>query len=170
MAALLHGRVHKYGKNVDTDVIIPGKYLAITEVAEMGQHAMEGIDPGFVARVRPGDVIVADSNFGCGSSRENAPLAIRGAGVSAVVAKSFARIFYRNAINMGLPIFEAPEAVDAAEAGDELAIDPASGEIHNRTKGTTYRAAAFPPFMQSIIDAGGLRAYVERRLLEKGPS
>lgn len=167
MAAHIRGSVHRFENNVDTDVIIPGKYLSIIDEAELGKHAMEGIDPGFVARVRPGDIIVAGSNFGCGSSRENAPMAIKACGVGAVVAKSFARIFYRNALNVGLPIFEAPQAVDAAAAGEELEIDAAAGTIRNLTRGTTFTAEPFPPFMQSLIDAGGLRPYVEARLRER---
>ena len=166
MEKTLRGRAHTYGKNVDTDVIIPGKYCNIVDQAELGKHAMEGIDPEFSTRVRSGDIIVADSNFGCGSSREVAPIAIKGAGVSAVIAKSFARIFYRNAINIGLPILESPEAVDAIAAGDEIEIDPAAGAIRNLTKGTNYKAAEFPPFMRSLIEAGGLIPYVERRLAE----
>ena len=167
MPASLRGRAHKYGKNVDTDVIIPGKYCNIIDPAELGKHAMEGLDPEYTAKMKPGDVIVADSNFGCGSSREVAPIAIKGSGTSAVVAKSFARIFYRNALNIGLPIFESPEAADAVENGDELEIDAAGGVIRNVTKNQTYTAAAFPPFMQSLIDAGGLQPYVEKRLAEK---
>ena len=167
MQASLRGRAHKYGKNVDTDVIIPGKYCNIIDIAELGKHAMEGLDPEYTAKMKPGDLIVADSNFGCGSSREVAPIAIKGSGTSAVIAKSFARIFYRNALNIGLPIFESPEAVDAIDSGDELEIEPAGGVIRNLTKNQTYTAAAFPPFMQSLIDAGGLQPYVEKRLAEK---
>ena len=166
METTLRGHAHTYGKNVDTDVIIPGKDCNIVDQAELGKHAMEGIDPEFSARVKSGDIIVADSNFGCGSSREVAPIAIKGAGVSAVIAKSFARIFYRNAINIGLPILECPEAVDAIAAGDEIEIDPAAGAIRNISKGTNYKAAEFPPFMRSLIEAGGLIPYVERRLAE----
>ena len=166
METTLRGHAHTYGKNVDTDVIIPGKYCNIVDQTELGKHAMEGIDPEFSARVKSGDIIVADSNFGCGSSREVAPIAIKGAGVSAVIAKSFARIFYRNAINIGLPILECPEAVDAIAAGDEIEIDPAAGAIRNISKGTNYKAAEFPPFMRSLIEAGGLIPYVERRLAE----
>ncbi len=167
MEKTLRGRAHTYGKNVDTDVIIPGKYCNLVEEKELGKHAMEGIDPEFSSRVKGGDIIVADSNFGCGSSREVAPIAIKGAGVGAVIAKSFARIFYRNAINIGLPILECPEAVDAIAAGDEIEIDPAAGAIRNLSKGTSYKAAEFPPFMRSLIDAGGLIPYVERRLAER---
>ena len=166
METTLRGRAHTFGKNVDTDVIIPGMYCNFVEQAELGKHAMEGIDPEFSTRVKAGDIIVADTNFGCGSSREVAPIAIKGAGVSAVIAKSFARIFYRNAINIGLPILECPEAVDAIAAGDEIEIDPAAGAIRNVTKGTSFKAAEFPPFMRSLIEAGGLIPYVERRLAE----
>lgn len=167
MSKTLRGRVHKYGKNIDTDVIIPGKYCNIIDQAELGKHALEGLDPEYTAKMQQGDIIVADTNFGCGSSREVAPIAIKGSGTSAVVAKSFARIFYRNALNIGLPIFESPEAVDAVESGDEIEIDPADGTIRNLTKNQSYKAAAFPPFMQSLIEAGGLQPYVEKRLAER---
>ena len=166
MEATLRGRAHKYGKNVDTDVIIPGKYCNIIDPAELGKHALEGIDAEFTSRMKAGDVIVADTNFGCGSSREVAPIAIKGSGAAAVVAKSFARIFYRNALNIGLPIFESAEAVDGIEAGDEIELEPASGIIRNITKGTEYRSAEFPPFMRALIDAGGLVPYVEARLAQ----
>ncbi|MDQ2871814.1 MAG: 3-isopropylmalate dehydratase small subunit [Candidatus Eremiobacteraeota bacterium] len=162
----MRGHAHKYGKNVDTDVIIPGKYCNIIDPVELGKHALEGIDAEFTARMHAGDIIVADRNFGCGSSREVAPIAIKGSGASAVIAKSFARIFYRNALNIGLPIFESDEAVDGIEAGDEVEVEPASGVIRNVSKGTSFQAAAFPPFMQSLIEAGGLQPYVERRLAE----
>jgi 3-isopropylmalate/(R)-2-methylmalate dehydratase small subunit len=164
MEATLRGHAHKYGKNVDTDVIIPGKYCNIIDRAELGKHALEGLDPEYTGRMKAGDIIVADTNFGCGSSREVAPIAIKASGTSAVIAKSFARIFYRNALNIGLPIFESAEAVDGIESGDEIELEPAGGIVRNLTKGTTYRAAEFPPFMQSLIDAGGLVPYVERQL------
>jgi 3-isopropylmalate/(R)-2-methylmalate dehydratase small subunit len=167
MAQALRGRAHKYGKNVDTDVIIPGKYCNIIDPVELGKHALEGLDAEYTAKMSPGDIIVADTNFGCGSSREVAPIAIKGSGTSAVVAKSFARIFYRNALNIGLPIFESAEAVDAIDDGDEIEVEAATGVIRNVTKGTEHRAAAFPPFMQSLIEAGGLQPYVEKRLAEK---
>ena len=167
MNATLRGHAHKYGKNIDTDVIIPGKYCNIIDPAELGKHALEGLDPEYTTKMKQGDIIVADTNFGCGSSREVAPIAIKGSGTSAVIAKSFARIFYRNALNIGLPIFESAEAVDAVESGDELEIEPAGGVIRNHTKNQTYKAAAFPPFMQSLIEAGGLQPYVEKRLAEK---
>ena len=162
----LHGHAHTFGKNVDTDVIIPGKYCNIVDQAELGKHALEGIDPEYTTRMQPGDIIVADRNFGCGSSREVAPIAIKGSGTSAVIAKSFARIFYRNALNIGLPIFESDEAVDGIRAGDEIEIEAQTGTIRNLTKNETYTAAQFPEFMQSLIDAGGLVPYVERRLAE----
>ena len=166
MESTLRGHVHKFGKNVDTDVIIPGKYCNIIDPAELGKHALEGLDPEYTARMKAGDIIVADTNFGCGSSREVAPIAIKGSGTSAVIAKSFARIFYRNALNIGLPIFESSEAVDGIESGDEIELEPATGVIRNITRGTSYQAAQFPPFMQSLIDAGGLVPYVEKRLAE----
>jgi 3-isopropylmalate/(R)-2-methylmalate dehydratase small subunit len=167
MSGALRGRAHTFGKNVDTDVIIPGKYCNLVDPAELGKHALEGIDPDYVERMRPGDIIVADTNFGCGSSREVAPIAIKGSGTAAVIAKSFARIFYRNALNIGLPIFESPDAVDGIAAGDEVEVEAATGIVRNLTTGKAYRAAAFPPFMQSLIDAGGLVPYVEKRLREK---
>ncbi len=166
MQETLRGTAHRYGKNVDTDVIIPGKYCSIVDPVELGKHALEGLDPEFATRVRPGDMIVAETNFGCGSSREVAPIALKSAGVSAVVAKSFARIFYRNALNIGLPILECPQAVDDIANGEDIEIQPATGTIRNHSRDREYRAAAFPPFMQSLIDAGGLVPYVEKRLAE----
>ncbi|MGR4064648.1 MAG: 3-isopropylmalate dehydratase small subunit [Vulcanimicrobiaceae bacterium] len=166
----LRGHAHKFGKNVDTDVIIPGKYCNIVDQAELGKHALEGIDPEYTTRMKPGDIIVADRNFGCGSSREVAPIAIKGSGTSAVIAKSFARIFYRNALNIGLPIFESDEAVDGIDSGDEIEVEAGSGTIRNITKGQSYAAAQFPEFMQSLVDAGGLVPYVERRLAQRTTS
>jgi 3-isopropylmalate/(R)-2-methylmalate dehydratase small subunit len=166
MDSKLRGFAHKYGKNVDTDVIIPGKYCNIIDQAELGKHALEGLDAEYTSRMKPGDFIVAETNFGCGSSREVAPIAIKGSGTAAVIAKSFARIFYRNALNIGLPIFESAEAVDGIASGDEIEVDAASGLVRNLTKGTEYRAAEFPPFMRALIDAGGLVPYVEKRLEE----
>ena len=160
----LEGTVHKYGANVDTDVIIPARYLAITEPAELAEHCMEDIDAEFVGRVRPGDFIVAATNFGCGSSREHAPLCIKAAGVAAVIAASFARIFYRNAINIGLPILECPEAAEQCDSGDSLSVDLASGEITNTTKGLVFQAKPYPEFMLEIIAAGGLVEYTSRKL------
>ena len=154
------GRVFKYGDNVDTDVIIPARYLNMTKGEELAQHCMEDIDTEFVKKVQKGDIIVAQKNFGCGSSREHAPLVIKCAGVSCVIAETFARIFYRNAINIGLPIIECAEASKAIAAGDEVEIDFDSGMIHNITKNESYKGQAFPPFMQKIISAGGLVNYI----------
>ncbi len=154
------GHVFKYGDNVDTDVIIPARYLNATEGAELAKHCMEDIDREFVRKVEKGDIIVASKNFGCGSSREHAPLAIRCAGVSCVIAETFARIFYRNAINIGLPIIECPEAAKAIAAGDEVEIDFNSGVITDKTKNTSFQGQAFPEFMQRIITAGGLVNYI----------
>jgi len=164
--ATLRGKAHRYGKNVDTDVIIPGKYCSIVDPVELGKHALEGLDPEFSTKVRQGDMVVAETNFGCGSSREVAPIALKSAGVSAVVAKSFARIFYRNALNIGLPILECPDAVDDIANGEDIEIQPATGTIRNLTRNREYQAAAFPPFMQALIDAGGLVPYVEKRLAQ----
>ncbi|MCL5108722.1 MAG: 3-isopropylmalate dehydratase small subunit [Chloroflexi bacterium] len=160
----VHGRVFRYGKDVNTDLIIPARYLNIIDVKEQATHTMEDLDPEFPRKVRPGDIVVAEENYGCGSSREEAPLMLKTCGVSAVVAKSFARIFFRNAINIGLPVFESAAAVDAAQAGDELEIDTASGLIRNLTKGQTYQAAPLPEFIQGIIRAGGLVEYVRARV------
>ncbi len=165
---IFEGTVHKYGRDVDTDVIIPARYLNTNDPDELAKHAMEDIDAGFVDRVRPGDIIVATENFGCGSSREHAPVAIRRAGVSCVVAASFARIFYRNAINTGLPIVVCPEAAATAESGDRLRVDLEGGAVENLTRGEIYRAEAFPPFMQELIDRGGLLEYVRSRVGARG--
>ena len=163
---IFEGTVHKFGRDVDTDVIIPARYLNTSDPTELGSHCMEDIDAGFVARVRPGDIIVAGENFGCGSSREHAPVAIRAAGVSCVVAASFARIFYRNAINTGLPIVICPAAVAGAQAGDRLRVDLATGAVSDLTRETTWQADAFPAFMQELIAQGGLLPYVKARLDE----
>ena len=160
----LRGRVFRYGKDVNTDLIIPARYLNIIDVAQQATHTMEDLDPEFPQKVRQGDVVVAEENFGCGSSREEAPLMLKTCGISAVVAKSFARIFFRNAINIGLPVFESNAAVDAAQAGDELEIDTITGVIVNRTRGQTYQAAPLPEFIQGIIQAGGLTEYVRARV------
>ena len=160
----LKGQVWKYGDNVDTDVIIPARYLNVSTPEELARHCMEDIDPSFAGAVQSGDVIVAGENFGCGSSREHAPLAIKSAGVSCVVARNFARIFYRNAINIGLPIMECPAAVDGAEKGHQLEIDLEAGQVHNLTTGQVYQAEPYPPFMMQIIDAGGLVPYTRRRI------
>jgi 3-isopropylmalate/(R)-2-methylmalate dehydratase small subunit len=163
----LRGRVHKYGANVDTDAIIPARYLNINEPEELAQHCMEDIDAEFVGRVKPGDIIVATTNFGCGSSREHAPLCIKAAGVSCVIAKSFARIFYRNSINIGLPILECDEAVEGTDAGDELEVELESGTIRNLTKDKTFQAKPYPEFMLELMRAGGLVEYTKRRLAAK---
>ena len=156
----LKGKVHKYGDNVDTDVIIPARYLNTSEAKELAAHCMEDIDAAFAGRVEAGDIIVAGRNFGCGSSREHAPLAIKASGVACVIATTFARIFYRNALNIGLPILECPEAAEAIAAGDEVVIDLASGTVTDETTGRTFKAEPFPPFMQELIAAGGLAAYM----------
>ncbi len=150
------GFVHKYGDNVDTDVIIPARYLNTANHKELASHCMEDIDKEFVNKVKPSDIIVAGYNFGCGSSREHAPIAIKEAGVSCVIAKTFARIFYRNAINIGLAILECPEASEKIEAGDEVAIDFDTGIIENLTKNESYKAQPFPEFIKEIINKGGL--------------
>ncbi len=160
----LKGRTWKFGADVDTDAIIPARYLNTSDPAELAKHCMEDADPDFPSKVNRGDIIVADKNFGCGSSREHAPIAIKEAGVSCVIAKSFARIFYRNAFNIGLPIFESTEAVDAINEGDEVAIDTEKGIITNLKTGQQFAATAFPPFMQELIEAGGLINYVKRRV------
>ena len=157
------GHVFKYGDNVDTDVIIPARYLNSSDPAELATHCMEDIDKDFVKNVVKGDIIVADKNFGCGSSREHAPLAIKAAGVSCVIAETFARIFYRNAINIGLPIIECPEAARNIEAGDEVEVDFDSGIITDKTKGTSFQGQAFPEFMQKIIKAEGLINYINAK-------
>ena len=157
------GRVFKYGDNVDTDVIIPARYLNSFDPQELASHAMVDIDPEFAGKVQPGDIIVARKNFGCGSSREHAPLCLKTAGVSCVIADTFARIFYRNAINIGLPIIECPEAAEGIDAGDQVEIDFDSGRIYNRTKGTEFQGQAFPPFMQELISAGGLVNYINSK-------
>jgi 3-isopropylmalate/(R)-2-methylmalate dehydratase small subunit len=161
---VIQGRMWKYGDNVDTDVIIPARYLNMSAPEELAEHCMEDLDPTFARAVQPGDVVVAGENFGCGSSREHAPLAIKGAGVSCVVARSFARIFYRNAINVGLPILESPAAAEDAESGHQVEIDLESGRIRNLTTGAVYQAEPYPPFMMEIITAGGLVQYTRRRL------
>lgn len=158
----LKGFAHKYGDNVDTDVIIPARYLNITDRAELATHCMEDIDPDFLKKIQPGDIVVAGSNFGCGSSREHAPMVLKESGIALVIAESFARIFYRNAINIGLPIVECPAAAKEAMNGDLLEMDASSGTIYNHTKGGSYQAEAFPPFIQEIIAAGGLVATVKQ--------
>nr|WP_317407029.1 3-isopropylmalate dehydratase small subunit [Fournierella massiliensis] len=151
-----NGFVHKYPDNVDTDVIIPARYLNTPDAKELAAHCMEDIDPDFVKKVQPGDIMVGGANFGCGSSREHAPLAIKTAGVSCVIAATFARIFYRNAINIGLPILECPAASETIQAGDKVHVDFDTGVITDETTGQTFQAQPFPPFIQEIIKAGGL--------------
>ena len=160
---MVTGKVFKYGDNVDTDVIIPARYLNTPDAQELAKHCMEDIDAGFAARVRPGEIMVAGRNFGCGSSREHAPLAIKACGVACVIAATFARIFYRNALNIGLPILECPEAAAAIKAGDTVSVDFDTGVITDETTGQTFRGEPFPPFMQELIAAGGLAAYRRAR-------
>lgn len=157
------GHVFKYGDNIDTDVIIPARYLNSTSGEELAKHCMEDIDKSFISKVNKGDIMVAGKNFGCGSSREHAPLAIKCAGVSCVIAKTYARIFYRNAINIGLPIIESDEAADSIKAGDEVEVDFDSGTIKDITTGESFKGQPFPEFMQNIISAGGLVAYVNSK-------
>ncbi len=158
------GRAHRYGRDIDTDVIIPARYLNTSDPAELAKHCLEDLDVNFVANVEPGDIIVAEENFGCGSSREHAPICIKAAGVDAVIAKSFARIFYRNAINTGLPIMECPEAVDAISQGDIVSVDADAGIVVDETTGETFKAQPFPPFIREIIEAGGLINRTKERL------
>ncbi len=164
---MLKGKVHKYGADVNTDVIIPARYLTVSESAELAKHCMEDIDAEFVTKVKPGDIVMATTNFGCGSSREHAPLSIKAAGVSCVIAKSFARIFFRNAINIGLPLFECDDAVAQTEAGDILEVDLSSGQIKNRTKGITFTAKPYPDFMTELISIGGLIEHTKKRLANR---
>ena len=152
----VQGKVFKYGNDVDTDVIIPARYLNTTSESELASHCMEDIDGEFIKRVQPGDIIVAGDNFGCGSSREHAPIAIKASGIKLIIAASFARIFYRNSINIGLPIWECPEAAAEIAAGDEVRADLDEGTITDVTTGKTFKARPFPPFIQNIIEAGGL--------------
>jgi 3-isopropylmalate/(R)-2-methylmalate dehydratase small subunit len=162
----VRGKVWKFGDNVDTDLIIAARYLNTSEPSELAKHVMEDADPEFVNKMEPGDIIVAGENFGCGSSREHAPIALKAAGISAVIAPTFARIFYRNAFNMGLPIFELPEAAEINE-GDIVRIDMEAGEIVNETSGKSYRFIPIPEFMQELVDAGGLIEYAKRELAAK---
>ncbi len=168
MAALLRGRVWKYGDNVDTDAIIPARYLNVSTPEALAEHCMEDIDAGFRDRVQRGDIVVAGSNFGCGSSREHAPLALKGAGVSCVVAASFARIFYRNAINIGLPILECAEAVKVTETGHTLEVDLEQGTVRNVDTGQAFQAEPYPAFLVAIIEAGGLIPYTRAKLHADG--
>ena len=155
------GKVFRYGSNVDTDVIIPARYLNTSDHAELASHCMEDIDPEFVKRVQKGDIIVAGRNFGCGSSREHAPIAIKESGISCVIAESFARIFYRNSLNIGLPILECKAVSEEIQAGDKVSVDYSTGVITDETTGKEYQAEPFPPFMQRLIQAGGLAAYIK---------
>jgi 3-isopropylmalate/(R)-2-methylmalate dehydratase small subunit len=164
---MLKGTVHKYGANVDTDAIIPARYLNLSEGADLAKHCMEDIDLDFVKRVKTGDIIVATTNFGCGSSREHAPLAIKSSGISCVIARSFARIFFRNAINIGLPLLECEDAPDNIQAGDVVEVDLASGRIKNMNNGKTFTAKPYPEFMAGLIAAGGLIEYTKKRLALK---
>ena len=161
---MLKGTAHKYGANVDTDAIIPARYLNVSEPSELAEHCMEDIDTEFVNRVRPGDIIIATTNFGCGSSREHAPLAIKACGISCVIATSFARIFFRNAINIGLPLLECEAAADNIKAGDNLEVDLSTGKIKNITGGKEFTARPYPEFMAQLISAGGLIEHTKKRL------
>ncbi len=160
----MKGKAHTFGDHIDTDQIIPAAYLVTTDPKELAIHCMETADQDFVKRVKDGDVIVGGVNFGCGSSREHAPIAIMGAGVTCVIAKSFARIFFRNSINLGLPVLESPEAADAIEQGDEIDVDLATGTIRNLTTEQVFKAKPFEPFMMDIIEAGGLVEYTKKKL------
>jgi len=162
----MKGKVWKFGDNVDTDLIIAARYLNTSEPAELAKHVMEDADPEFVSKMEPGDIIVAGENFGCGSSREHAPIALKAAGIAAVIAPTFARIFYRNAFNMGLPIFELPEAAEINE-GDIVSIDMEAGEIVDETTGKRYKFVPIPEFMQELVDAGGLIEYAKKELAEE---
>jgi len=164
----LKGKVFKYGANVDTDVIIPARYLNVSDPEELAKHCMEDIDAQFISNVQPGDIIMGTTNFGCGSSREHAPLAIKTAGVSCVVAKSFARIFMRNAINIGLPLLECEEAVEKTDTSDILEVELASGEIVNSTKNLTFHAKPYPEFMLELVSAGGLVEYTKQKIKARG--
>jgi 3-isopropylmalate/(R)-2-methylmalate dehydratase small subunit len=162
------GTAHTYGRDVDTDVIIPARYLNSSNSAELASHCMEDLDPGFIQKVRPGDIMVAEENFGCGSSREHAPIAIKHAGIDVVIARSFARIFYRNAINTGLAILECPAATSGISDGDEVSVDAVTGLITNETTGATWQAQPFPPFISDIIEKGGLVERTRQNLIHQG--
>jgi 3-isopropylmalate dehydratase small subunit len=159
----LEGTVWKFGDNIDTDVIIPANYLVTTDMKELGRHCMEGVAPDFAEKFEPGGIIVAGKNFGCGSSREHAPMAIKGAGISCVIAEGFARIFFRNAFNMGLPIFESPGVYKGIEHGDRISVDQNTGEIVDHSNGKRFAASPIPPFMQALIEAGGLMPFVLKK-------
>ena len=164
---MVSGKVFKYGDNVDTDVIIPARYLNAPSPEELAKHCMEDIDPAFATTVQPGDIIVGGANFGCGSSREHAPISIRACGVRCVIAASFARIFYRNAINIGFPILECPEAAAAINNGDTVSVDFATGKIIDETTGETFQAVALPPFIEKIVEHNGLLPYLKARMDKK---
>ena len=164
---ILKGKVHKYGADVNTDVIIPARYLNISDAGELAKHCMEDIDKEFLKKLQKGDIIMATTNFGCGSSREHAPIAIKASGISCVVAASFARIFYRNAVNTGLPILECPEAVAATQAGDEVEVDLETGRVRNLSRGQEFQAQPYPPFLMELMAAGGLVEYTKARLETK---
>ena len=161
---MLKGKVHKYGADINTDVIIPARYLNMSDPTELAKHCMEDIDPEFLRRVEPGDIIIATTNFGCGSSREHAPLAIKTAGISCIIAQSFARIFYRNAINIGLPLLECDEAVDNIQNGNMVEVDLSGGQIKNLNSGKVFTARPYPAFMAELISAGGLIEYTKKRI------
>ena len=161
---ILKGKVHKYGANVNTDDIIPARYLSMSAPEDLAKHTMEGIDTDFLKKIKPGDIIVAETNFGCGSSREHAPVAIKAAGISCVIAGSFARIFFRNGINIGLPLLESPEAVAETDDGDMVEVELDSGQIRNITKKKTYVAKPYPDFMMGIVNAGGLVEYTRNKI------
>lgn len=163
----IKGAIWKFGLNIDTDAIIPARYLNTSDPKELAKHCMEDADPNFMRKMKPGDIIVAENNFGCGSSREHAPIAIKAAGISCVIAKSFARIFYRNAFNMGLPIFESEEAVENTLEGDIIEVDATSGEIINHTQNRSFQAKPIPAFMQELIACGGLMKYAQKKQLQE---
>jgi 3-isopropylmalate/(R)-2-methylmalate dehydratase small subunit len=167
LISMLKGKVYKYGADINTDVIIPARYLNVSDPAELARHCMEDIDPEFASKMQPGDIIMATTNFGCGSSREHAPLSIKAAGISCVIAKSFARIFFRNAINIGLPLLECGEAVDNTEAGDILEVDLSTGKIKNLIRNLDFMARPYPDFMSELISAGGLIEYTKKRLASR---
>jgi len=161
---ILKGKGWKFGSNIDTDAIIPARYLNTSDPKELAKHCMEDADPQFIQKMNQGDIIVAEKNFGCGSSREHAPIAIKETGISCVIAKTFARIFYRNSFNMGLPIFESAEASEKIETGDKIEVDTNAGIIKNITKKQTYKTQSIPPFMQQLIDDGGLINHIKKKL------
>lgn len=164
---MIKGKVHKYGSNVDTDVIIPARYLNMIDPKDLAAHCMEDIDAEFVKNVQPGDIMVGEDNFGCGSSREHAPIAIKASGIACVIANTFARIFYRNALNTGLPILECPEAVAGISNGDTVEVDLEAGRVTNVTTGKKYQAKPFPPFMQQLIKAGGLVEFTKAKIASR---